>query len=390
MDLLAGNDETRPMARAVPNPPSVYSPFAIRHSSFIVHRSSFVIHPSPLAIRRLRSFTIMSSESLNGHKILEMSGDFMAACVVGAAAELDLFTVLGEESESASELAEKLRADRRATAVLLDAVAALGLLEKRDGLYSVPAGLRPLLTAGTPQTLLPMIQHRTNVLRAWAQLAWVTRAGIPCPRQASIRGPAADRAAFVAAMHSVSAPVADDLVARLGPPKLRHLLDVGGASGTWTIAFLRAVPGSQATLFDLPDAVAQARDHFAGTEFGGRVRLVPGDFYTDDLPGGADFAWVSAITHQHSRQRNRALFAKVYAALEPGGRIAVRDVVMEPCRTRPVQGAMFAINMLVNTESGGTFTFDELAEDLQAAGFVRPEWTVKSDAMSSVVTATKA
>ena len=191
-------------------------------------------------------------------------------------------------------------------------------------------------------------------------------------------------------MHSYSGPLADDLVARLGPPKFEHLLDVGGASGTWTLAFLRAVPGARATVFDLPDAIVQARERIAGTEFADRIELVGGDFYTDDLPRGADFAWVSAIVHQHGREHNRRLFAKVHAALEPGARIAVRDVVMEPCRTRPPMGALFAINMLVNTESGGTFTFDELAEDLRTAGFRDPELTIPSVEMSAVVSATKA
>ena len=217
----------------------------------------------------------------------------------------------------------------------------------------------------------------------------MTKAGIPGPRVASIRGAAADRAAFIAAMHTYSGPVADELVARLGPPEFTHLLDVGGASGTWTLAFLRAVPGIKATIFDLPDAIGQARDRLAGTEFADRVALVPGDFYVDDLPGGADFAWVSAIVHQHSRQHNRALFAKVFAALEPGGRIAVRDVVMGPSRTKPVEGALFAINMLAHTDTGGTFTFDELAEDLQAARFANPVLQIQHEAMDSVVIATK-
>ena len=332
----------------------------------------------------------MSEKRPDREKIMEMSGGFMSACVVGAATELDVFTLLGDGALSAESMAERLKADRRATGILLDAVASLGLLEKRDELYSVPPELRPLLTEGSPETLLPGIRHRMNVLRAWSQLAWVTKAGIPPPRSASIRGPEADRAAFVAAMHSYSGPLADGLVARLGPPKFEHLLDVGGASGTWTLAFLRAVPGAKATVFDLPDAIAQARARIAGTEFADRIELVGGDFYTDDLPRGADFAWVSAIAHQHSREQNRRLFAKVHAALEPGGRIAVRDVVMEPCRTRPQMGALFAINMLVNTESGGTFTFEELAEDLRTAGFRDPALTIPSGEMSAVVSATRA
>jgi len=331
----------------------------------------------------------MSQEHLDRGQILDMMNGYMASCVLGAASELDLFSVLGEESMSADQLTGRLSADLRAMRILLDAVAALGLLDKQDDLYSVPSQIRPFLTDAGPESVLPMIRHRMNILRHWAQLAWVAKAGIPCPRQVSIRGSAADRAAFIGAMHTVSAPVADDLVAETGPPPFSHLLDVGGASGTWTLAFLGAVTDSKATVFDLPDAIEQARARFAASRFADRVTLASGDFYVDDLPRGADFAWISAIVHQHSREDSRELFAKVEAALEPGGWIAVRDVLMEPSRIRPLDGAMFAVNMLVNTTSGGTFTFEEIAEDLQAAGFVAPELRVKSQWMNSVIMARK-
>jgi SAM-dependent methyltransferase len=323
-------------------------------------------------------------------KILEMAGGFRAGCVLGAAAELDLFTIMGPDALRAEQVAQRLDSDLRATRMLLDALAALRLMEKQGELYSVPEALGPLLSQGTRQTVLPMIQHTMTILRAWTQLAWTVRAGFPGPRTSSIRGAEADRAAFVAAMHTVSGPIADELVAELGPLAFRRLLDVGGASGTWTMALLRAAPEAKATIFDLPDAIKQARGRFAGTVYADRIDFVEGDFYEDDLPAGADFAWVSAIIHQHSREESRELFGKVYRALKPGGRVAIRDVVMEPCRTRPVMGALFAINMLANTERGGTFTFEEIAEDLLAAGFVEPKLQIKTDEMNSVVIARKA
>jgi SAM-dependent methyltransferase len=331
----------------------------------------------------------MSESHPNRQQILELMNGFRPACVLGAAAELDLWTALGGQSLSAEQFADRLHADPRATAVLLDAVAALGLLDKREARYGVPPELRAWLIEESPETILPMLRHATCILRSWSQLAWVTKAGIPAPRQPSIRGPDADRVSFIAAMHVVSGPMADDLVEKLGPPRFHRLLDVGGASGTWTLAFLRAASGATATIFDLPDAIEQARRRLAGTEFADRVRLVAGDFYTDDLPEGADFAWVSAICHQHSRRHNRDLFAKVFRALAPGGRIALRDVVMEPDRTGPREGALFAVNMLVNTDSGGTYTFAEYAEDLRSAGFENPQLQVKHEAMNSVVVAEK-
>jgi predicted O-methyltransferase YrrM len=331
----------------------------------------------------------MDEKRPDREQIMEMTAAFMQSCVIGAATELDLFTLLGDDALPAEQIAASLGSDLRATTMLLDAVASLGLLEKRESRYSVPAELRPLLVEGSPQTVLPMLQHRMNILRSWAQLAWVAKAGIPAPRPASIRGPAADRAAFVAAMHSVSGPVADELVGKLDQLKFEHLLDVGGASGTWTLAFLKAVPQARATIFDLPDAVEQARERIGRTEFAQRIRLTPGDYFVDDLPTGADFAWLSAVVHQHSRAQCRALYASVFSALQPGGHIAIRDIVMQPDRTRPALGALFAINMLVNTEGGGTFTFEEIAEDLRSTGFISPQWAIQTDDMNSVILATK-
>jgi predicted O-methyltransferase YrrM len=332
----------------------------------------------------------MSESRPDRQRILEMVNGFRPACVIGAAAEVNLWTALAGEWLTADELARKLNCDPRAISMLLDAVVALELLEKRDGRYHVPPELREWLVEGSPTSVLPMLWHVINILRGWSQLAQTVKDGVPAPLPASIRGEEADRAAFIAAMHAISGPMADGLVAQLGPLKFRHLLDVGGASGTWTLAFLRAVPTARATIFDLPDAIRQARQRLAGTEYADRVTLVPGDFYVDDLPGGADFAWVSAICHQHSRRHNRELFAKVCKALVPGGQIAIRDMVMEPCRTKPLDGALFAINMLVNTNSGGTFTFEEFAEDLRMAGFEDARLQVKHEAMNAVVMARKA
>ncbi|NLF06503.1 MAG: methyltransferase domain-containing protein [Pirellulaceae bacterium] len=320
-------------------------------------------------------------------QILDLMNGFRPACVIGAAAELDVWTALADGPLSAAEFAERLGGDLRATAMLLDAVAALGLLDKDAGRYAVPPALRDCLIAGGSDAILPMLRHATNTLRGWSQLAWTVRGGIPMPRPASIRGPRADIDSFIAAMHSVSGPVADEVVRSFSPPRFSRLLDVGGASGTWTLALLRAMPDATAVIFDLPEAIAQAERRLSGTEYAGRVTLAAGDFYRDEFPAGADFAWISAICHQHSRAKNRELFAKARRALVPGGAIAIRDVVMEPSRTMPVQGALFAINMLVNTEDGGTFTFEEYAEDLRAVGFADPRLAVRHEAMNSIITA---
>ncbi len=322
-------------------------------------------------------------------EVLAMASSYQAACVLAAAAELDLFTSLQGQPLPAGEIARQIQAEPRATAVLLDALAALGLLEKEQDLYSVPHAVENVLTDGGELSKLAMVQHQANCLRRWADLARVVKTGEPAERPPSIRGADADQAAFIEAMDNVSAPMAGPLVGELQPLAFTHLLDIGGASGTWTIALLRAVPDATATIFDLPTVVPFARARIAAAGLADRVAFAEGDYHADPLPAGADFAWISAIIHQNSREQNRALYRKVHDALQPGGQIAIRDIVLDETRTRPVRGALFAVNMLVGTEGGGCYTLAEIREDLEAAGFGEVALWREGEGMDSVVRAVK-
>jgi hypothetical protein len=319
--------------------------------------------------------------------VLALSRDFQGACVLAAAAELDLFLPLADGPLASDALANRLHCDVRGLTVLLDALAALRLLEKGENGYSLAPGIAATLTPGGGQSVLAMAQHQANCLHRWGQLARVVKTGRPADRSPSLLGEAGDQAAFIGAMDNISAPLADMVIRSVVPPEFTQVLDVGGASGTWTMAFLRACPAATAVLFDLPHVMPMAERRLAAAGLRDRVRLVAGDFANDPLPAGADLAWVSAIVHQNSREQNRSLFAKVFTALAPAGRIAIRDILMDHSHTSPLPGALFAVNMLVATEGGGTFTFDELRDDLDAAGFTQAAVLRRDAAMNSVVVA---
>ena len=329
------------------------------------------------------------ARSWTGDDIMALTRGFQEACVVVAGAELDVFGGLAAAPMADAALAERLGTDPRATAVLLDALAAMELLVKEGDAYRAAPGVADVLTADGPQSMLAMAQHLGNCLRRWAMLARVVQTGRPADREPSVRGEEGDRASFIGAMDNVSRRMAPGLVAALGPPRFRRLLDLGGGSGTWTIAFLRAAPGTTATLFDLPPVIPMAQRRLAEAGLAGRVTLVPGDYETDPLPSGADLVWVSAIIHQNSPDENLALFRKVFDALEPGGQVLIRDIVMDPSRTRPAMGALFAINMLVSTPGGSTYTLDEVREALEAAGFEGVELLRQGDGMDGVVRGVK-
>ncbi len=323
-------------------------------------------------------------------EVLGVARSFQTTCVLTAGAALDVFSSLHEKPTTAHGLASRLGADPRATTILLDALAALEFLVKQGDQYTVPEGLTRLLCEQSAENVLPMVRHQANCLGRWARLPVVVRTGKRPETGPSIRGAAADQADFIGAMHNISEPIATEVIDHLQPLKFRHLLDVGGGPGTWTIALLRAVPEARATLFDLPPVTSMARKRFVEAGVAGRVTLVGGDFYTDQLPAGADLAWLGAICHQNSREQNRALLAKVHAALANDGAVVIRDVVMDPSRTSPASGALFAVNMLTATDAGGTYTFDEYSEDLREAGFGEAVLVHRDEFMSSLIRAQKA
>ena len=329
------------------------------------------------------------ARSWTATELMEMVRAFQPACIITAAADLDFFTALAKNPMTAIQLAARSNSDPRATMVLLDALAALALLKKDRDVYSVSSDVAALLSERSPTNMLAVVRHHANCLRRWVQLARVVQSGRPAERTTSIRGQAADCEAFIGAMNSLAAAAAPDIGARLKTLRFRRLLDIGGASGTWTIAFLQATAQATATLFDLPEVIPLAQKRLGEAGLLDRVCLVAGDYNVDDLPGGADLAWLSAVAHQNSREQNRALYAKIRSALAAGGVLVVRDIVMDRSRVSPVSGAMFAVNMLVATEGGTSYSLDEFRDDLTLAGFVDIELIHKDEGMSSLIIARK-
>lgn len=325
-----------------------------------------------------------------GEELLDLMRGFQIPCVLAAAAELDVFNATAGSPVTAQKLAVELGCDERAMTILLDALASIGVLVKADANYALASELVPFLVDSSPQSVIAMLRHQANCLRRWARLPWVVQAGGPAEAGASIRGAEADLAAFIEAMNVVSILVADQLVREINPGGFRCLLDIGGASGTWTRTWLQAEPGSRAILFDLPDVIPMARERIERSGLAERVELVAGDYNKDSLPRGADLVWVSAIVHQNSPTENRSLYGRIAEAIEPGGIVMIRDVVMEESRTAPPMGALFAVNMLVATDGGNTYTLAEIRDDLTSAGFTDVELVRRDEGMHSVVSARRA
>lgn len=301
-------------------------------------------------------------------ELMETMRAFQESRVLLTAVELDVFTAVGEGA-TAAQVAGRLPADPRATEVLLNAVVALGALTKEGGTFRNTAETGRYLVAGAPDDARPALMHTVNLFQSWATLTECVRAGT------SVLPPGVDKQdprwtkSFIAAMHRVAAGVAAKLVEAVGADGVRRLLDVGGGSGAYSIAFAQASPTLRAEILDQASVLPMAQEHIQAAGLADRIATRAGNLTADELGEGYDLVLLSAICHMLDEEQNRDLLRRCFRALAPGGRVVIRDFILDPGKTAPKAAALFAINMLVGTRGGSTYTEAEYHAWLAEAGF---------------------
>ncbi len=299
--------------------------------------------------------------------ILDMATAFQRSRVLLTAYELGLFTAINDEWKTSAEVAHALDSDARATDRLMNALTALGLLEKREGRFTNSPAAATFLVKGRPDYLAGLA-HTAHLWQTWSGLTDAVRRGTGVVGdEVNQRGEEWLRA-FIGAMHWRAKGMADGVVALLDLSGVTRVLDLGGGSGAFSMAFVRAGQGIHATVFDLPNVVPLTKSYAQSAGYGGQVSTIVGDYRQDDLPGGFDLVFLAAIVHANSAGENRALIRKCARATEPGGQVVVLDQIMNEDRTAPLPAAMFALNMLVGTGAGDTYTESEVRGWMEDAG----------------------
>ncbi len=266
-------------------------------------------------------------------------------------------------------MASRLDTDPRATEALLNALVAIGVLEKRDGTFQNTDLAAEHLAAGGEHDSRAAIMHTVHLWPRWSTLTDCVREGTSVMRRARARDDDWTEA-FIAAMHRNAADRAPRVVEAIGVDGVRRVLDVGGGSGAYSIAFARAEPALEVDILDVPDVVPIAQRHIQEAGVTDRVRPRAGDFRTDDLGhGDYDLVFLSAICHMNGPEENRRLLEKAFGALAPAGRIVIQDFILDADKTAPAMGALFALNMLVGTRAGSSYSEPEYADWLRDAGF---------------------
>jgi ubiquinone/menaquinone biosynthesis C-methylase UbiE len=174
----------------------------------------------------------------------------------------------------------------------------------------------------------------------------------------------------------------------LGALQSSTALDLAAGSGVWGIALAQSAPNLHVTAVDWPDVLPVTRKTAAKFGVDDRFSFVAGDLLEADFGTGHTVATLGHILHSEGEQRSRALLAKTFKALAPGGTIAIAEFLVNADRRGPVMGLFFAGNMLVNTEQGGTYSFEEISGWLAEAGFENPR-TLQAPGPSPLILATR-
>jgi predicted nicotinamide N-methyase len=290
-----------------------------------------------------------------------------------------LFSSLTEKKDIPS-LAQELGADERALYIVLEALCAMGYVERKKDGYIIADRARPLFIEGGKDYVGGYLPHTLNKLNAWLELPQIIKGekiGRRKPDNISI---------FMNAMASTPDEDIREIVSHCLDKKknAKTVLDLGGGPGKYSKVFVNR--GLKAVLLDTPETIDYVSGAF-GLAAIRNLTLKKGDFTEDELVNEFeelfDIVFMGNITHIYSEDMNRNLLMRVGRLLNKGGMVAIEDFV----RARSPYAEMFAVNMLANTQGGGTWTEEQYRTWLKKAGFSNIEVLDLADKEKQLITA---
>jgi hypothetical protein len=331
------------------------------------------------------------SEHPTPEHIMNVGLGFWASKTLLSAVEMGVFTELARHPESLEDLRDRLGLHDRAARDFLDALVALGFLERIDGVYANTPETGLFLDRRKPSYvggILEMANHR--LYGFWGGLTEAVRTGRPqnetkhgdAPMFETIYADPSRLAEFLAAMTGLSHPANAAIAERFPWGDYGSVLDLGTAQGDLAVQVVAASPHMTGVGFDLPEVAPIFEDYVAANGLGARLTFCPGDFFTDALPS-ADVITMGHVLHDWDLETKRVLIGKAYDALPDGGALIVYEAMIDDDRSENAFGLMMSLNMLIETEGGFDYTCADCQGWLADAGFreTRAEHLLGPDSM---------
>jgi SAM-dependent methyltransferase len=312
---------------------------------------------------------------MNFSELIGLASGHVEARIVQTAVGLGFFDALDGAPVSAREIAHRRGTDPQATELLLNALVALRLVHKQADAFSLTETAARYLSSRSAHYLGDMIRFEAMLWRSWESLPEAVRTGRAVRPTDMYQTDTKETEIFINAMDSLIKARGDNgpMAAALDWTQVATMLDVGSGPATYPISLCQRFPQLRATVFDLPATLKITARYVREANMTDRIRLIPGDYRSDPIPGTYDVIFLSNIIHGEDYQKNAALIATLAAKLEPSGRIVIKDHILDASRVNPAVGAIFSILMLLTTDGGRCYSFEEIKAWMTHAGLTRVE-----------------
>jgi len=303
--------------------------------------------------------------------LTRLASGHVEARILQTALHLDVFDSLKNSPLNAEELSHQLGIDPRATELLLHALVAMGFLHKRNHQFSLSDVSAAYLTKSSARYYGGMIQFDASLWECWGNLEETIRTGKPVRQTNMYQEDPEETERFIKAMDALVKARGDtEILANHFPwGEVQNVLDIGSGPATYPLYLCGQYPHLHATLYDLPGTMKVTEKFVLQSGLSARIRLIVGDYRTDPIPGTYDAILLSNIIHGEGERENEKLTGKIYAALNSGGKVIIKDHILDETLANPPVGAIFSLLMLLTTEQGRCYSLEEVRRWLTRAGF---------------------
>jgi precorrin-6B methylase 2 len=304
---------------------------------------------------------------------MQLAWGYAPPLILESAIRLNVFDSLDSGAKTLDELHAITGASKRGLSSILNVLVGMEFLAKQGERYALAPESAAFLVSHKPGFMGGVIKHTSeHLLPRWINLPEIVKTGKPVSAVNQQTGGTEFFQKFVNDIYPMSYPSAQVLAQHLALSGPQSLLDLAAGSGVWGLTIAKSSPGLHVTVVDWAGVVPVARKNAESFGLSDRYTFIEGDLAEADFGSGHNVATLGHILHSEGEAHSRKLLKKTAAALAAGGTIAIAEFLVNPERTGPVNGLIFGVNMLVNTDEGNTFSFEEISGWLLEAGFINP------------------
>lgn len=318
----------------------------------------------------------LPSHSPTPQRLMQFAFGYAPTLILEAAIHHRVFDVLDARAQTLEQVAASTGASRRGLRAIMDALVGLEFLTRdAKDRYALTAESAAFLVSTKPSFQGGIFRHASRqLIPDWLELNKVVRTGRPATSVNANKKGAKFFRQFVEDIFNTSRQPAEKLAAALKVARAKRplrVLDLAAGSGVWGITLAEASPQVRVAALDWEGVLPVTRKVAARHGVRNRFQFIAGDLADADFGKGYDIATLGHILHSEGETRSRKLLKKTFRALAPGGAIAIAEFVVNAHRTAPVPSLIFAVNMLVMTSEGDTFSFEQMRHWLTEAGFIK-------------------